>query len=691
MFIRSLPQAPLSSATIPDPYTPPDGTFNVTGAIAASTTITAGTGLTVTTGGAAVTGASTFTGNINPGVDATYSLGSTSSLRWISNMSRLTITGTASVAGSGAILTTTIAADTAITAGSENRNLYFNQTGTVTWATGALALQRFFHITNPTIAFVGPSTCTETATISIFGPPVQGTNATLTNTYGLHIMAGQVSTGGTITVAASLYIAGAPTTSGGTITNAYSFFGDAGSYRFDTLQTVASATSAVLDAFNIPADTITVSGSTAITTATGFNLVNVGIPALSTAANVTNSATVYIAGAPSISGGGAITNAYSVWTDDGIVRHDVENLTTTQIAGLDLRNTTASTVGVPVQNSPMMRMRGTVWDTDDLVSRTMDYAFYVAPVSGTGFTTTQFMNLVVSLDGAAPTTIATFRQDGVIQAFGANGAWRGSDSAASSPTFGWTADTNNGLFRNTTDQWSGSAAGVSRFLVAANAFNVLSVQTIASGASATLEVFEVTAGTVTISGSTNITTATGFNVANHDKVTYSNASLAVTAAASVYFNGAPDCTGGMSIISPTIIRAGGASGTYPTSAGFTYSGIQLDAHTVTLSGTTQVTSACGFAGVRIGIPTATDASAVTIDAMAAVYIQGAAAQAGSVTGTLKYSLWIDAGLPRIDSVTANGTVACVLTPTVGPTGANTAVQEWLTIDINGTTRFLPVW
>ena len=417
---------------VPDPYTPPDGTWNVTG------------GITIT--------GNFQSNNHNPNTDNLYSIGTTNANRWLANLSYCTITAAAVAAGSPSPrLRFVMAADTGLDAGYDANAVYFNLTNTVEWATGALASQRFFRITRPTLGFVGASVVTETSTVFIEGAPIQGTNATLTSTYGLHIASSQVSTSGTITTAASLYVAGPPTTSGGVITNAY-----------------------------------------------------------------------------------PVKVAYN-------------GITTTQVAGIFLTNDTPATAGVPVQRSPMLTSRGQVWDTDDLVSRTVDYAFQVRLVSGTTFTTTQFFYLSVAIDGGAYTDIFRWRQDGVTEAVGTNGALRGQDSAASSPTFGWVNDTNNGLFRNTTDQWSGSAAGVSRFLVAANGFNVLAVQTIASAASATLEVFEITPGTVTISGAANITTATGFNVTNFGIVTYSNASITVTAAATIYVAGAPLASGGMVI------------------------------------------------------------------------------------------------------------------------------------------------
>lgn len=41
--------------------------------------------------------------------------------------------------------------------------------------------------------------------------------------------------------------------------------------------------------------------------------------------------------------------------------------------------------------------------------------------------------------------------------------------------------------------------------------------------------------------------------------------------------------------------------------------------------------------------------------------------------------------------TANGTTASVFTPASGPTGAHTAIQGWIALNINGTVRYLPYW
>ena len=56
--------------------------------------------------------------------------------------------------------------------------------------------------------------------------------------------------------------------------------------------------------------------------------------------------------------------------------------------------------------------------------------------------------------------------------------------------------------------------------------------------------------------------------------------------------------------------------------------------------------------------------------------------------TNNYALWVDAGAVRLDATTANGTVATAMSA-LGPTGSNTTIQEWLTININGTVRYIP--
>jgi len=94
--------------------------------------------------------------------------------------------------GSLAHWTLTGAAHTTLAAGAECNDIHFDLSRTVQFATGAIALQRAIRIAAPTYAFVGASTITTAATVSISGPPLAGANATLTEAYALRIATGQV-------------------------------------------------------------------------------------------------------------------------------------------------------------------------------------------------------------------------------------------------------------------------------------------------------------------------------------------------------------------------------------------------------------------------------------------------------------------------------------------------------------------
>jgi hypothetical protein len=96
-------------------------------------------------------------------------------------VSNTTITLSPRSATTGAVtgVTYTVPASTNQTAGSNIPN--FRITGnTKTWATGALALQYFNHLTANTVAFNGASTATLVANLAV-EEPIQGANATLTN------------------------------------------------------------------------------------------------------------------------------------------------------------------------------------------------------------------------------------------------------------------------------------------------------------------------------------------------------------------------------------------------------------------------------------------------------------------------------------------------------------------------------
>ena len=100
-----------------------------------------------------------------------------------------TIAPTLRSSGSTPYLTFTTPADTNRTASTES--IGFSLTAaTRQWATGALTLQRERVFAAPTYSFVGASTLTTAINVDI-ADPIQGTNATLTNIFGLRFNRGQ--------------------------------------------------------------------------------------------------------------------------------------------------------------------------------------------------------------------------------------------------------------------------------------------------------------------------------------------------------------------------------------------------------------------------------------------------------------------------------------------------------------------
>jgi hypothetical protein len=93
----------------------------------------------------------------------------------------------------------------------------------------------------------------------------------------------------------------------------------------DSSQTVASSASLVWRGFEVWPATLTLTGSTNVTTAEGLNSVWIDSPTINgngVAKTITNAATVAIHGPPVGTSSATITNAYSFWVQSGTVRTD---------------------------------------------------------------------------------------------------------------------------------------------------------------------------------------------------------------------------------------------------------------------------------------------------------------------------------------------------------------------------------
>lgn len=93
----------------------------------------------------------------------------------------------ASIGASTVRFAYTGASDTSLTASTEAPNVYFDMGQTRQHATGALSSQRDFRVRGSTHSFVGASTITNAAALSIDGPSSGSTNATITNSSALWV------------------------------------------------------------------------------------------------------------------------------------------------------------------------------------------------------------------------------------------------------------------------------------------------------------------------------------------------------------------------------------------------------------------------------------------------------------------------------------------------------------------------
>lgn len=159
--------------------------------------------------------------------------------------------------------------------------------------------------------------------------------ATATSAHGLEVTLSNLSTaGGKITTGAMIYL-NAPVTTGaitnlygiyienisGAATANYAIYTGSGNHSYGGSLTVASAAGATWNGIEYRAATATVSGSTNISAAAGFNYTIINAPTISAASalTITNAATLKITGAPIAGGAGpaTITNAYALWIASG--------------------------------------------------------------------------------------------------------------------------------------------------------------------------------------------------------------------------------------------------------------------------------------------------------------------------------------------------------------------------------------
>ena len=160
--------------------------------------------------------------HLTPAANNTYDLGITGT-RWRTvyagtsvNAPQLVMAPSAASSGVRSAISLTGAADTGLTAATEQTDVDLNLGRTVTWASGAgpLAAQRAIRVRAPTYAgnVAAALTITNASTLEIDNAPQAGSNVTLTNAWALRVVAGGAYLGGAVTMGSTLALSGAQTT-----------------------------------------------------------------------------------------------------------------------------------------------------------------------------------------------------------------------------------------------------------------------------------------------------------------------------------------------------------------------------------------------------------------------------------------------------------------------------------------------
>ncbi|WP_437205740.1 hypothetical protein [Planctomicrobium sp. SH664] len=107
---------------------------------------------------------------------------------------------------------------------------------------------------------------------------------------------------------------------------------------------------------------------------------------------------------------GSLTVTASIASTGGIVAQWAST-TTSVIGALRAQAITAATAGVPVQNSPALRLTARVWDTTAVADRQTDFYIHNAPTSGVS--PTSVLNIGYAYNNGSITTLVSIAAAGV--------------------------------------------------------------------------------------------------------------------------------------------------------------------------------------------------------------------------------------------------------------------------------------
>lgn len=522
---------------------------------------------------------------------------------------------------------------------------------------------------------VSPITVTNAATLSIAGPPTYTGNAFIANRYAMWVQSGGVRISGRDDSRRAIWLdqsaeqdiakTGGPLAIGTTDSNDLSLFaGNVTLYLLKTTGTsvysntasfsvtpgngvvyrlnasVPSATNAVLDTILYDTTTVSITSSTPITTAAGFNQVTFKAPIYNGTPTVSRGATVAIEGPPT--GSATVTNRYALDVQSG----------TTNLAG---------TVVIQALTGLLKATSGVV----GVGTGGTDYEFPLTFSQGL----TRAVNAVTG--------------DYITGKTG-NQTWTGSTDAAGTLNIRSSSNAAPGALTLTGGPIRFSAGGI----------------TVTAASGATLDAISVPATNVTISGGTAITTSNGLNFVSINAPTYTG-TAAITNAGTFVVNGGPINGGSTTIANSFALWVQGTNGnslfgarvwmgsivsavaanqfysqlsqsvTYATSA--TLDSSLWDSATTTLVGTpTAITTANGFNQNVFKAPVINGAATITNSATVAI----SGAPTGTATITNPFAFWVQTGTTKLGGTTVIQALTGMLKGTSGTVSVAVAGTDY---------------
>jgi hypothetical protein len=267
---------------------------------------------------------------------------------------------TIATTGTPLLMRVNAAPNTGMTSG-ELLTVDFNLSATQQFATGSIATQRAFLIRAPTYSFVGASLMTTGATFVVSGPPIAGTNATISNAYalwvqsGIAFFSGTITSNGLVTANAGVAVVGTQLNGATALLHVVPASGISTGTPKLALFTSAGNSAITLNTEVVDFD-INLSTTKQWATSSSFptqRAVVIRAPSYSAAgtSTITTAATFAITGAPAAATNMTITNAYALWVQAGLSRFDSNVLVSgTQVASgaqLTVSPSAAATSGTP--------------------------------------------------------------------------------------------------------------------------------------------------------------------------------------------------------------------------------------------------------------------------------------------------------------------------------------------------------